>query len=136
MSWRLLLGVAFAALLPLSATAKPPTPSWTISCGAGSDEFASNCLAVAEARGLRFQLSTGDSQVFVDVSARGCDASASRNWWRDEIVGMDYRARRALIEAAMREAAAEVADGCPVLDRTLPRFDEIPDIAALGEPGS
>ena len=50
-----------------------------------------------------------------------------------EVVTNDLVRRHALLLSA---AAAEVADGCPALGRTPPRFDEIPDIAALGEPGS
>ncbi|MGE5500781.1 MAG: hypothetical protein ACM3W4_02515 [Ignavibacteriales bacterium] len=138
MGGRLLLGAAVAVLLPVAAAARPVSPPWKIECGKGGDEFASNCLALAEARGFRFELSTGDSQFFVNVTAPACplpEGYSGRNWWRDQIAFMDYAQRRKLVQAALRDSAAEIARRCPHASRTPPAFDEIPDIAALGEPG-
>jgi hypothetical protein len=110
-------------------------PAWRVACVAGRDEYASNCLATWAGRGLTLTLSTGDSQLFLQVEASHCRGSPSaeqNNWFRLDLEGLPAARRRAIVRGAMDDAMRKLRARCRDL-RTAPPMS-LPDLVTHGEP--
>lgn len=135
--------VALSLILVLTAGSVSAAPApetrdgWTVSCQAGRDEFASNCQATRRLRTRTLDLATGDSQVFLSLSAPDCRSEArdeARNWWRDELAGLSARKRAALLERSLKRMDAALTARCPKAAPETIRLGRFPDIVAHGEP--
>lgn len=105
---------------------------WSVSCREGGDEFASNCEAATTGDGLKVELATADSQVFLQISASGCSETTFANWFRDEVAFRSPKARRRLLVREFEKAQRQIVAACP--GRAKVKLGAIPDIAAQGEP--
>jgi len=133
--------IGLATLLSMAACPSPAGAKtalrWTIACRSGEDEYATACKAWASSVGFRFELQTGDSQLFLTVRAKGCGpvkGSAEANWDRVDYVGMAKNERRRLLDAALKSAVAKIAASCP--GAKPPRnfdFQDAPDIGTFSK---
>jgi hypothetical protein len=126
-----------AATPAFAAPAQVAEDGWTLSCQAGRDEFASNCQAQRRLRTRTVELATGDSQVFLGLSAPGCpavDRDEQENWWRDELAGLPAKQRRAVFERSLKRMDAALGTRCPKAAPEAVGLGRFPDIAVHGEP--
>lgn len=120
-----------------AASAPETHDGWTLSCQAGRDEFASNCQATRRLLTRTLDLVTGDSQVFLSLSAPDCRSEArdeQENWWRDELIGLSAKKRAALLERSLKRMDAALSARCPKAAPEAISLGRFPDIAVHGEP--
>jgi len=122
------LVVTAASQSPAPAAAL--APEWALDCHAGEDGFAVNCEAVREVGDYALRLASADAQVFVAILHPRCETNY-RNFDRTDLVGLEARERRALVERAFHEIAAEIRRTCPALTAPPLTLDAMPDIAIL-----
>jgi hypothetical protein len=132
-------GVSLFVLGSASADAGPAAAGshWRLICSPGEDEYASNCEAIWEQQGLKIDLATGDSQLFLTVEAPHCatDKTEDANWFRVDLEGLPQGKRRRMVLRAINDADAKLRKRCAGLPDTAKLLhDPPPDIVMHGSP--